>query len=70
MGLIHSPLAERALAWPDADWIQSLPASAHYQTPYQWAISYALAAGLVYFWPRGEDKENVPTPGPETATLS
>ncbi len=54
-GLIHSPLANAPVAIPTQSWMQelarSLPRSANFQTPYQWAIGYVLAAAIVYFWP-------------------
>jgi len=64
IGLIHSPLPDAPLALPTPARLDSLPRAATYQTPYHWAASYALAAAVVYFWPRttrfAEGEEVVP----------
>jgi AGZA family xanthine/uracil permease-like MFS transporter len=54
-GLIHSPLANSPVAIPTPSWMRELPHSANFQTPYQWAIGYLLAAAIVYFWPHTSD---------------
>jgi AGZA family xanthine/uracil permease-like MFS transporter len=46
VGIMHSPFAAAKIAWP---WqvMAELPAPARFLTPYHWAASYVLAAGLL-----------------------
>jgi AGZA family xanthine/uracil permease-like MFS transporter len=59
VGLIHSPMASAALAWPTPEWLASLPGSARLLTPYHWAAGYTLAAGAIFLWPRPGAKNAV-----------
>ncbi len=57
LGIMHSPLRDERVAWP---WqvVKELDGAAPYQTPYHWALAYALAAALVLLLAR------VPTGAP------
>jgi AGZA family xanthine/uracil permease-like MFS transporter len=50
VGLIHSPLSGAPLAWPQEVW-QRLAGSSNldlrYQSPFHWAVGYALAAAVL-----------------------
>ena len=47
-GIIHSPLSTAPIAWPHDVLAQMAPSEAiRCQSPFHWAASYVLAAGLL-----------------------
>jgi AGZA family xanthine/uracil permease-like MFS transporter len=73
VGIIHSPLPSQPIDFPwnvVATLGEQAPA-AKYQTPYHWAVAYALASGILFvldLWPEkamDQPRENVAAEGPK-----